>query len=98
MLEPLGTGTADSALAASLGDEVFPILGAAGFEEFTCPLQIFFIQRRIVQNALDVSQSFAVPFSNPGSLDKFAKVLVTAAIMHPAAVRTLEIPAPDASA
>ena len=92
MLEPLGTGAADGALAAGFGNEVFPFLGRAGFEELTRPLQIFFVQRRIVQNALDVGQPFVIPVGNPGGLDKFAKVLVAAAIVHPATVRTLELP------
>ena len=98
MLEPLGTGAADGTLAAGFGNEVFPVLGCTGFEQLTRPLQIFFIERRIVQNALDVGQPFAIPVRNPSGLDKFAKVLVAAAIVHPATVRALELPAPDASA
>src|SRR5262249_44095095 len=97
MPEPLNTGAADGALAASLGNEIFPFLGRAGFEELTRPLQIFFIQRRIVQNALDVGQPFAAPVGNPSGLDKFAEVLVATAIVHPATVRTFELPTPDAS-
>src|SRR5215813_1896858 len=98
MLEPLGAGAADSAFTAGFGNEVFPLLGCAGFEQFSRPLQIFFVERWIVQNALNVSQPFAIPVCNPGSLDKFAKVLVATAVVHPATVRTLELPAPDAGA
>ena len=98
MCEPLGTGAADGALAPGCGNEVFPFLRRASFEQFAGPLLIFFIQRRIVQNALDVGQSCPIPVGNPGGLDKFAKVLVAAAIMHPATIGALEIPAPDAGA
>src|SRR5215471_20936361 len=97
MLEPLCTRAADSALAASVGNEVFSILRRAGFEQHACPLEVLFVERRIMQNTLNVGQTFAIPVRNPGGFDKGAEILVPATIVHPAPVRTLKISTPDAS-